>query len=173
MRLAVVMLFAAAGPVVAQAVPGAPAVSTGYPTFGGNFPYAAVQPPGGFLPNIYSQQTQPLSPYLNFLRGGNPAANYFFGVRPGVAARGPAPAFAGPPVAVGSQLRTGFLPAAAAPSDQPTPLPEAGVKIPNLPPSGHPVTYGGGSGRYLPGTGTAAAPRPGVTGNAAPPPYRR
>src|SRR5437868_11799531 len=35
------------------------------------------------MPNIYNPQTQPLSPYLNLLRGGNAGVNYYYGVRPG------------------------------------------------------------------------------------------
>ena len=34
-------------------------------------------------PNMYNRAAQPLSPYLNLLRGGNTAVNYFYGVRPG------------------------------------------------------------------------------------------
>jgi hypothetical protein len=30
----------------------------------------------------YNRQVQPLSPYLNLLRGGNPAVNYYYGVQP-------------------------------------------------------------------------------------------
>ncbi|HEX3150162.1 MAG TPA: hypothetical protein VHR66_18945 [Gemmataceae bacterium] len=37
----------------------------------------------GYAPNMYNRNAQPLSPYLNMLRGGNPAVNYFYGVRPG------------------------------------------------------------------------------------------
>ena len=50
----------------------------GQPGFGSN---------GSFMPNIYNPQSQPLSPYLNMFRGGgNPAANYYFGTRPGTVA---------------------------------------------------------------------------------------
>src|SRR4051794_22228131 len=38
---------------------------------------------GPYAPNQYNRSTQPLSPYLNLLRGSNPAVNYFYGVRPG------------------------------------------------------------------------------------------
>lgn len=52
----------------------------GYGGFGG----AGFGGGGMFMPNIYNQQTQPLSPYLNMLRGsGNPAVGYYFGARPG------------------------------------------------------------------------------------------
>jgi hypothetical protein len=36
-----------------------------------------------YAPNMYNRQGQPLSPYLNMLRGGNAAVNYYYGVRPG------------------------------------------------------------------------------------------
>src|SRR3954471_20140590 len=39
--------------------------------------------PSGYAPNMYNRAAQPLSPYLNLLRGGNNAVNYFYGVRPG------------------------------------------------------------------------------------------
>jgi hypothetical protein len=39
--------------------------------------------PNGYAPNMYNRQAQPLSPYLNLLRGGNEAVNYYYGVRPG------------------------------------------------------------------------------------------
>jgi hypothetical protein len=44
---------------------------------------AQVSNPNSFAPNAYNRSAQPLSPYLNMLRGGNPAVNYFYGVRPG------------------------------------------------------------------------------------------
>src|SRR6185437_7592805 len=54
----------------------------GYGGFGGG--YGGGVGGGMFMPNIYNQQTQPLSPYLNMFRGaGNPAAGYYFGTRPG------------------------------------------------------------------------------------------
>ena len=37
------------------------------------------------MPNIYNPVNQPLSPYLNLLRGGNAGVNYYYGVRPGTA----------------------------------------------------------------------------------------
>ena len=39
--------------------------------------------PSGNAPNMSNRNAQPLSPYLNLLRGGNTAVNYFNGVRPG------------------------------------------------------------------------------------------
>jgi len=49
---------------------------------------ARAQVPGlpntnSYAPNMYNRAAQPLSPYLNMLRGGNNAVNYFYGVRPG------------------------------------------------------------------------------------------
>ncbi len=38
--------------------------------------------PSGYA-NMYNRGGQPLSPYLNLLRGSNPAVNYYYGVRPG------------------------------------------------------------------------------------------
>jgi hypothetical protein len=54
------------------------------PAFGQliNYPYG-----GGQMPNIYNQQTQPLSPYLQMNRN-NPAVNYYYGTRPGTGAGG-------------------------------------------------------------------------------------
>jgi len=39
--------------------------------------------PNSYAPNMYNRAAQPLSPYLNLLRGGNTAVNYYYGVRPG------------------------------------------------------------------------------------------
>ncbi len=119
-------------------------------------PGAGVGVPGGLRP--------PLSPYLNLLRGGDPAVNYYYGVRPGLAgAASPYGAVTGGPALGFNQLRNGFLPAGANPTQEPTLLPPAGQEIPSLPSSAHPVSYGG-LNRYSPG----AAPRTGVLGNRPP-----
>ena len=55
-------------------------------------PAAAQYQPGyapnpaqlNYLPNYHNRATQPLSPYLNLMRGSNPAVNYYFGARPGL-----------------------------------------------------------------------------------------
>src|SRR5436309_10607590 len=54
--------------------------------------YPQYQPlnPQNVMPNIYNPQSQPLSPYLNLLRGGNQASNYYYGVRPGTVGGGAA-----------------------------------------------------------------------------------
>lgn len=114
--------------------------------------------------SIYNRASQPLSPYLNLLRGGNPAVNYFYGVRPGLAVGQPIGQNWGNPMVPGmSQLRTGFVPAAASQSQEPTEMPREGAEIPALPPSGHPVTFGGGRGY-----GSAAPSRPGIFGSQPP-----
>jgi hypothetical protein len=41
-----------------------------------------------FAPNFYNPANQPLSPYLNLLRGNNTAVNYYYGARPGLPAGG-------------------------------------------------------------------------------------
>ena len=65
--------------------------------------------PSGYAPNMYNRGTQPLSPYLNLLRGGNNAVNYFYGVRPGTTQPTP---FAGMFGAGGSGQRMTFFPGA-------------------------------------------------------------
>ena len=64
--------------------------------------------PGGYAPNMYNRSAQPLSPYLNLLRGGNNAVNYFYGVRPGTQPN----AYAGMFGAGGAGPRTTFFPGA-------------------------------------------------------------
>jgi hypothetical protein len=44
--------------------------------------------PSGYVPNFYNRGNQPLSPYLNLLRGGNNAVNYYYGARPGLQSGG-------------------------------------------------------------------------------------
>jgi hypothetical protein len=65
--------------------------------------------PSGYAPNMYNRGTQPLSPYLNLLRGGNNAVNYFYGVRPGTSQP---TAYAGMFGAGGTGQRTTFFPGA-------------------------------------------------------------
>jgi hypothetical protein len=43
---------------------------------------------GPYAPNFYNPQNQPLSPYLNLLRGNNTAVNYYYGARPGLPSGG-------------------------------------------------------------------------------------
>src|SRR6478609_8081937 len=64
--------------------------------------------PSGYAPNMYNRANQPLSPYLNLLRGGNNAVNYFYGVRPGTQSG----AFAGMLNQNGTGQRLTFFPGA-------------------------------------------------------------
>lgn len=121
------------------------------------------QTPGNVMPNYYNRQSQPLSPYLNLLRGGNPGVNYFYGVRPGTT--GAAGGF-GPQVPFGySQNRGGFIPAASNPEQEPVSV-SADTTIPYIPSAAHPVIFGGGR---MPGGGLSAAGRPGFAGTQMPP----
>jgi hypothetical protein len=138
-----------------------------YPTMPGT---AGIPAQPGYRP--------PLSPYLNLLRGGDPSINYYYAVRPGVMA-GVAPmgSLSGAPGQGFNQLRSGFLPAAANPSQEPVKFPVAGVEIPSLPTSAHPVSFGGVN-RFTPGGGptfggSMGANRPGNIGSTPPPPYTR
>jgi len=124
--------------------------------------YPATPSLGSFMPNVYNRTQQPLSPYLNLLRGGNPAVNYFQGVRPQQMAAAQGNGMGSYPIGAASPLRTGFLPAAANPTAEPIELPAAGQPILSLSPSGHAVSFGRGT---MPGGGTSAAGRPGVLGN--------
>src|SRR5438270_13555376 len=65
----------------ASAIGAAATAPTPYP----QYPYPQYPPlnPANVMPNVYNPQYQPLSPYLNLLRGGNAATNYYYGVRPG------------------------------------------------------------------------------------------
>ena len=121
--------------------------------------------PGNYLPNYYNRQSQPLSPYLNMLRGGNPGVNYFYGVRPGTT--GAAAGF-GQQVPFGySQNRAGFIPAASNPEQEPVSV-SADTTVPYIPSAAHPVVFGGGPMR-TPGGGLSAAGRPGFAGTQMPP----
>ena len=90
--------------------------------------------PTGYAPNMYNRAAQPLSPYLNLLRGGNPAVNYYYGVRPGTQPG----AFTG----MFDQSRAGprqtFFPVVDTLADL-TDDPEAGKRVN---PTGHPVGFG-------------------------------
>lgn len=98
-------------------------------------PYAPGPPP-----NLYNRTQQPLSPYLNLLRGGNPGVNYFYGVRPGLPSGGQ------PGYQVGPQTMAGpgqFLPQATMPVDSGTVSPyEPGGREVVLRSPAHAVLYG-------------------------------
>ncbi len=111
---------------------------------GGGFPQGGG---GGssFMPNIYNQQTQPLSPYLNMSRGsGNPAANYYFGTRPGTVGGGGGGFGGAPNMAFGGNR--GPFPFQYAPDELgPAGEPAEGYV---LPPAGHPVVFSNTLGYY-------------------------
>lgn len=89
--------------------------------------------PSGYAPNMYNRAAQPLSPYLNLLRGGNNAVNYFYGVRPGTQPN----AFAGMFGAGGAGQRTTFFPGA----DYLTDLSDEPRDATRVNPTGHPAGF--------------------------------
>lgn len=98
---------------------------------------ASAQPPatnsGNFAPNMYNRGNQPLSPYLNMLRGSNSAVNYFYGVRPGTQPN----AFAGMFGTGGGGQRMTFFPGA----DYLTDLLEEPRDATKVNPTGHPAGF--------------------------------
>ena len=110
-------------------------------------------------PNPYSRQTQPLSPYLNLLRGGNPGVNYYYGVRPGTT--GGAATFGAAGLAPGGSRPTSFPIQFTA--DDALVMPEPGEGY-ILPPAGHPTAFNNTMG-YFPGPSAGGQrPRPGIGG---------
>ena len=129
--------------------------------------------PNNFMPNIFNPQVQPLSPYLNLLRGGNVATNYFFGVRPGTIGLG-VQGFGGAPFIAPGGNRAVFFPQLAGAPD-PT---QAGVVAGQpsvLPPAGHAVVFNN-TGGFFPAPGVqAGGSRGGLAGigNSSPPAPRK
>ncbi|MBA4186490.1 MAG: hypothetical protein C0467_00585 [Planctomycetaceae bacterium] len=134
-----------------------------YPTYGGTGGYPPINP-ANVMPNIYNPSTQPLSPYLNLLRGGNQGVNYFYGVRPGTVGAGIARS-GGAPFVAGGGNRTAFFPQLASAPD-----PLAGIDADPgdvLPSAGHGVVFGNTMG-YFPGpNGQAGGARGGLAGIGA------
>ena len=89
------------------------------------------------MPNIYNPQNQPLSPYLNLLRGGNAGVNYFYGVRPGTLGMG-GRGFGGAPFVAGGAHRTLFFPQLAS---APDPRGRSARGPGNAAPAGHMVVF--------------------------------
>ena len=108
-----------------------------------------------FLPNFYNQNSQPLSPYLNLLRGGNPAVNYFYGVRPGSQQGAFGSPFLG---STGSMIRPSQFPQIDTIFDADTKGPQDGLR-----PTGHPFAFNNTLGFYGP-LGGGSGQRPGATG---------
>lgn len=107
-------------------------------------PSGPIQAPAQFGPNFYNRSAQPLSPYLNILRGANPGVNYYYGVGSPTQNNSIRSPLAGSPFVYqysGYPIDAGQL--------QPT---QGYV----LPPAGHLNTYGnyfGISGNSIPGYG--------------------
>lgn len=140
------LLFAA--PAVAQ-------VPYSYPS-----PYGPIPSAQSFAPNYFNRNYQPLSPYLNLGNSVNPAASYYYGVRPGTQG----PTGLGPIYGSGVQMppsvgRTLFLPPVTPPVTSDPNLfdnPQA-----PLPSPGGPVAYGNLNGSSRVGVG---GPRSGFFG---------
>jgi len=89
--------------------------------------------PNAYAPNMYNRQAQPLSPYLNLLRGGNTAVNYYYGVRPGTQPG----AFTGMFAQNAAGPRQTFFPVVDTLADL-TDDPQAATRVA---PTGHPVGF--------------------------------
>ena len=89
--------------------------------------------PNAYAPNMYNRQAQPLSPYLNLLRGGDAAVNYYYGVRPGTQPG----AFTGMFNQSAAGPRQTFFPVVDTLADL-TDDPQAGMRVA---PTGHPVGF--------------------------------
>ncbi len=173
MLRSVPMMILLAGPLLAQQIPGS------YPS-----PYGPIAGPQSFAPNVYNRGNQPLSPYLNLGNSVNPAASYYYGVRPGTQG----PNGLGPTYGSGGSFSAGrgaFLPPDRGPDAPPREPgdPDQGLRSP-----GGPVVYGnvfgsskvgvnsrggffGGSGGSRPSGGTTnTTPRTGggSTGGGTP-----
>jgi hypothetical protein len=129
----------------------------GYPN-----PYALPYNQSPFTPNIYNPANQPLSPYLNLARGGNPAVNYYYGVRPGTV--GGFGNGGGAPFVASGGFRQPFFPQLAFAPD-PLQPPEAGPGA-TLPPAGHPVGFNN-TGGFFPAPTGRGRQQPGLAGVGA------
>ncbi|MCU0705722.1 MAG: hypothetical protein MUF18_17275 [Fimbriiglobus sp.] len=126
-------------------------------------PYGPIAGPQSFAPNYFNRNYQPLSPYLNLANNFNPAAGYYYGVRP--ATQGPTGL--GPVYGSGAQFsapvgRSMFLPSTP-PSTATNTDPLDNTPRAGLPSPGGPVGYGNYFGSSRVGVG---APRPGFFGGA-------
>lgn len=129
-----------------------------------NSPYFQTQNLSEFMPNIYNPRTQPLSPYLNLLRGGNAATNYYYGVRPGTVGMGRG-GFGGAPFVAPGGNRTLFFPQlATAPDPSGDPVTSPGSV---LPPAGHAVVFSNTMGFFPSPFGQAGGSRAGLSGLGA------
>ena len=99
--------------------------------------------PPNYAPNFFNRAQQPLSPYLNLLRGSNPATNYYYGVRPGLPTGGQNTFGQTPQYQpqVGPQFG-GFLPQSQIPYDANAQTYEPGGRPIRLNSPAHPVLFG-------------------------------
>jgi hypothetical protein len=126
------------------------------------YPTPFYQPPP-VMPNIYNPVNQPLSPYLNLLRGGNPSVNYYYGVRPGTVG-GTGQSLGAPFTAAGGNRQLFFPQLASAPDPlQPREIGVGDV----LPPAGHPVVFNNTGGYFPSAGGGRGGTRPGLAGVGA------
>lgn len=105
--------------------------------------------PNAFAPNMYNRSAQPLSPYLNLLRGGNDAVNYYYGVRPGTQPG----AFTGMFNQSAAGPRQTFFPVVDTLADL-TDDPQAAMRVA---PTGHPVGFNNTLNYFGPTSGQAFA----------------
>jgi hypothetical protein len=144
--------------------PGVQSGQYGYGQYGQYGQYGPGFNPNNFMPNIYNPQNQPLSPYLNLLRGGNAATNYYYGVRPGTVGMGGRGYGGAPFIAFGGNRMLFFPQLAAAPDPTAEPGGQAGSV---LPPAGHPVVFNNTMGFFPSPFGQAGGSRPGLSGLGA------
>ncbi len=154
-------------PLLLLAAPAVAQVPYAYPS-----PYGPIAGPQSFAPNYYNRGNQPLSPYLNLGNTFNPAAAYYYGVRPGTQG----PNGLGPVYGSGAQqppvARGGFLPPPVSAASDPTVFTDNSPRA-ALPSPGGAVSYGnfngssrvgvGGRGGFFGGGGGGGgttAPRP-------------
>jgi len=126
--------------------------------------------PNGYplvMPNIFNPQTQPLSPYLNLFRGSSPAANYYYGVRPGTVGMTNRAFGAAPFVAGGGNRMLYFPQLASAPDPLSAGTPGQPAQGDVLPPAGHPVVFGNTMGFFPSAGGQAGGARAGLSGLGA------
>jgi len=124
--------------------------------------YNGAQSP--FVPNYFNRASQPVSPYLNLLRGGNPAVNYFYGVRPGTLPNYNSAVPSNLNGAPGMGTRNYLLPFGPNTTSVATTTTDPNAVLPSLLPSGHPVQFGPGMSRFAPGL-LGTPPRAAIFGN--------
>ena len=121
--------------------------------------------PGAYIPpNNFNTRGQPLSPYLNLLRGGNPGVTYYNGVRPATIGGGGAGGLGAPFTASGGNRQLFFPQFASSPDPFQTGEPGEGYV---LPPAGHPVVFSNTLGYFPSPFGNRGGSRPGLTGVGA------